>query len=118
MEQQAESGHVHGCLLANLSQELTGSVIEIQLCVESIYADWAAILAKIFAGDKNAKALPPERQLEFANVVLSYMNGAILMAKVKNDPQQIVTLGEQFLPYFVKSERTKKKRTKANVYAQ
>lgn len=82
-----ETGQIRGCPFGNLAIELSGQEEEIRKELEKVYgrmADYFETALKEYSPDADVRARAEE--------LVAYHQGAILLAKTKNDPLVIATM--------------------------
>ncbi len=90
---RAGTGAVTGCLHGNLAQELAAADPRVRAVLAEVTAGWAAELAPVAAALLGVPA-SGKRATAAAHALLAYLHGAVLAAKVANDPAVITTLGK------------------------
>jgi TetR/AcrR family transcriptional regulator, transcriptional repressor for nem operon len=79
-------GNVKGCFVGNIALELSGKEERIRTYLAHVFQNWAEAIEPIvreLALDKNVDTLKVSRS------IIVYLQGAILLAKVHNEPQAI-----------------------------
>ena len=89
----ADGGAVTGCLHGNLAQELAATDDRVRAVLAEVTAGWAAELAPVTAELLGVPAAS-RRAVAAAEALLAYLHGAVLAAKVANDPAVISMLGK------------------------
>jgi TetR/AcrR family transcriptional repressor of nem operon len=74
-------GAVTGCLHGNLAMELSATEPRIRIVLQTIGDDWAKALSPITNGSPTAAA-----------VLLTFLHGSVLAAKMANDPSILATM--------------------------
>ncbi len=82
------SGFEHGCPLATIALDAGGNKQIRQACAQS-YAGWLESIE----GQLTASGLPAQRAAELATVVLTSIEGALLLAKTNHDLTPLHTVG-------------------------
>ncbi|MBF6214045.1 TetR/AcrR family transcriptional regulator [Nocardia puris] len=86
---KAATGTVRGCLLANLGLELSTQEARVQRRIREVFDEQTAIVAAILT---QAGVPAPD---ETARAVLAQLEGAVLFAKLTNDPASLDDLWSQ-----------------------
>ncbi|MEV6207949.1 TetR family transcriptional regulator [Kitasatospora sp. NPDC051914] len=81
---KAAGGSVRGCLLGNLALELSGQEREIQARLAAIFDEQAALVLGVLAEAAETEAVAADA--ETARAVVAHLEGAVLLAKLADDP--------------------------------
>ncbi len=90
-----EDGVVAGCRFGNFAAELATQDDAIRARIDEIFDEMIAAVARSIARDVEAGRLPPPvRPADAAADVVTFMEGRMLFAKVRRDPDLLADLGE------------------------
>jgi TetR/AcrR family transcriptional regulator, transcriptional repressor for nem operon len=79
-------GNVKGCFVGNIALELAGKDERVRTYLAHVFQNWAEAIEPIvreLASNKDVDTLKVSRS------IIAYLQGAILLAKARNDPQAI-----------------------------
>lgn len=88
-----QDGCVPGCMLGNLSLELSTQDEDVRIRILQVFEAQTAILAGALDAAMQAREIEPGDANELAGRVLAYMQGVTMMAKIQNDPSVLDTAG-------------------------
>ena len=89
------TGHIRGCFFGNLAVELSTQDEIVRIKVENLIGKIAAYVQGALEDGVAAGELPPDTDVQSAaQSVVAYMEGVLLLAKVKNDPSVIARLAK------------------------
>jgi TetR/AcrR family transcriptional repressor of lmrAB and yxaGH operons len=82
------SGYTEGCPVATVGLETASSMEPLRRACDEVYADWQRLLAQALT----ARGVEPERAATLATMVITAVEGALLLARVRQDqaPLQLV----------------------------
>lgn len=80
-----ESDYCKGCPVATVALEVGDDHPSVRLACESAYQDWIAVIAQGLRGF----GLPAVRAEKEATVALSMIEGSLILAKVRRDPEPL-----------------------------
>jgi TetR/AcrR family transcriptional repressor of nem operon len=91
--QQQMSGHMRGCPLGNLTLEMSTLDELIRVRVERFFRAWIGYFERMLYSAKALDVVPVSLDIDMtAQALLAYFEGAMLLAKGRNDPSLIHTL--------------------------
>jgi len=90
----AEHGYAQGCLIGNLSLELSAIDERIRKRLSATLSQWSEVLTPLVEELIRTGVIPPVDAAQGAMALVSYLQGLILMAKTHNDPKIIRILGK------------------------
>lgn len=85
-QDKAEHGCVRGCLLGNLALELAPQAPAVQQRLKSIFDEQLDALAGLIRRAVDAGDLPAQDAYQSANNLIAFLEGVVMMSKVRNDP--------------------------------
>jgi TetR/AcrR family transcriptional repressor of nem operon len=89
------TGHVNGCFAGNMTLEMSVQEAVIRASVERIFSSWQEAIEGALREAIDAGILPRQMNpILTAQSFLAYIEGAILLAKSRNDPHLIKRLRE------------------------
>lgn len=89
---QASTHHLTGCMIGNLTLEMSVSHAAMRAKSAAILAEWQAAIVTVLR-DAQAAGEMPATDLELAaQAILAYIEGVLLVAKSQNDSQVIARL--------------------------
>lgn len=86
------SGHLVGCFVGNMTLEMSTQDDAIRAKVEDILCEWAGYFERALRDAMAAGAIPPADPALAAQALLAYLEGVLLLAKGRNDPEIIARL--------------------------
>ena len=87
------SGHVRGCPLGNLTAEMSTQDELIRLRIQELFQRWLILFERVLQRAKEQGFVPATLETAVAaQALLAYVEGALLLAKGKNDPALLRTL--------------------------
>lgn len=90
IEQQKRNDGVVGCYFGNFSLELGGEHEAVRKRLQRVFASFRAHFEDLLEQARNAGDLPAERDPEqIAGVIVSLLEGAILLDKASQEPREI-----------------------------
>lgn len=91
-------GVVHGCLLGNLTVELSNSDALVQARLEEIFNEQIALIQGVIADAVDEGMVPAASLTRItARAVVAHIEGMVLLAKLSNDPDVLADLWVQVL---------------------
>ncbi len=91
---QGKHGYAQGCLVGNLSLELSTIDERVRKRLFAIMSQWSKTLMPLVDELIQSKAVSPINVEQGAMALVSYLQGLTLMAKTSNDPKVIQRLGK------------------------
>ncbi|MGZ3583453.1 MAG: TetR/AcrR family transcriptional regulator [Ktedonobacterales bacterium] len=86
------SGHMVGCFVGNMTLEMATQDDAIRAKVDDIFREWAGYFEQVLRDAMAAGAIPPADPALAAQALLAYLEGVLLLAKGRNDPEIITRL--------------------------
>ena len=96
---QTQHGYAQGCLVGNMSLELSGRSEPIRIAVQSAFASWKAPIRAIIEELSAENTLPKIDPDKGADIVIALIQGGLLLAKSHNDPSRIKMLAHGALAH-------------------
>lgn len=94
---KAKTGQVPGCPFGNLALELGTQDEAIRRKVDDIFRECTKYVKRALRDAITARELPEQDTEAAAETIVAFMEGAILMAKTRNDPKLIKDLWQGLL---------------------
>jgi TetR/AcrR family transcriptional repressor of nem operon len=88
-----ETGHMPGCPFSNLSSELSTQDEVIRAKLDGIFQDMIAPIEQALTDAISAGDIPETDVTATAEGIFAYLEGILLLAKTRNDPELILKLG-------------------------
>ena len=88
---QQQFGHVKGCFVGNIALELSGQEERVRTYLNQVFQTWAEVIEPV------VQEIAGSQEIDTAKVarsIITYLQGAILMAKATNNPQVIQDLAK------------------------
>ena len=79
-------GNVKGCFVGNIALELTGKEERVRTYLAHVFQTWAEAIEPVVAELAINKSVDTQKA---SRSMIAYLQGAILLAKIHNDPQAI-----------------------------
>ena len=79
-------GNVKGCFVGNIALELTGKAERVRTYLAHVFQTWAEAIEPVVAELAINKSVDTQKA---SRSMIAYLQGAILLAKIHNDPQAI-----------------------------
>ena len=86
------SGHMVGCFVGNMTLEMATQDDAIRTKVDDIFREWAGYFERALRDAVAAGAMPPADTALAAQALIAYLEGVLLLAKGRNDPEIITRL--------------------------
>ena len=96
---KARTGQVRGCPFGNLALELSTQDEAIRRKVDRIFREVAAYLERALRDAVAAGEIPDQDVGTTAQALVAYMEGVLLLAKTRNDPELIKRLRHGLVRY-------------------
>jgi TetR/AcrR family transcriptional regulator, transcriptional repressor for nem operon len=93
-ELKEQFGNVKGCFVGNMALELSGQEERVRTYLTHVFQNWAAAIEPIVRELATLQGCDDLDTGEVARSIIAYLQGAILMAKVVNNPQAIQDLAK------------------------
>ncbi|MGI9623425.1 MAG: TetR/AcrR family transcriptional regulator [Acidimicrobiales bacterium] len=94
-ERFVEHGQINGCRFGNLAIELSTTHPDIQARIRTCLEEMAEYFERALQGGIDSGELDPDIDVaEVAQAICAHMEGLLLLAKVRNDPEVITRLGD------------------------
>ncbi|MFE2292716.1 TetR/AcrR family transcriptional regulator [Streptomyces sp. NPDC059452] len=101
-----ESGAVEGCMLGNLALELSTQEPDVRARLEEVFDEQIRLVEAVLTDAAGEGSIPAGRATtEAAQAVISQLEGAVLLAKLKNDPAVLDALWPHTLLLLQAGER-------------
>lgn len=94
---KANTGRMYGCPFGNLASELSTRDEPIRIKIDQIFRDTETPFAQTLAEAVNKGDLPDIDTVAAAQSLFAYIEGVMLVAKTRNDPELIRKLGKRAL---------------------
>jgi TetR/AcrR family transcriptional regulator, transcriptional repressor for nem operon len=92
--QKETEGHMRGCPLGNLTLEMSTQNEVIRKRINHFFREWLSYLEKMLRRAKEQGLVPSSLDTSAAaEALLAYFEGVVLIAKGRNDPSLIKTMG-------------------------
>jgi TetR/AcrR family transcriptional repressor of nem operon len=92
--QKERTGRVLGCLFGNLALELAASEPQASKRIAAIADDWADAITPAIRELMETGEIPHQSLKDAARQVIACLQGAVLIAKVSNDPDFVTKQGK------------------------
>ncbi len=112
---KSRTGKVLGCPFANLALELSTQDPVIRHKVERIFRQFTGFLEQAVRDAIAAKEIPNQDVETAAESLLAYMEGVLLLAKTRNDPELIKRLRKGLISCLFPGSVTKRRQTRLTV---
>lgn len=109
---KARTGQVRGCPFGNLALELSTQDSLIRQKVERIFQEFTVYLERVLRDAIAAKEIPNQDVETAAESLLAYMEGVLLLAKTRNDPELIKRLRKGWISCLFSVPVTKKRQVR------
>lgn len=86
------SGHMVGCFVGNMTLEMATQDDAIRTKVDDIFREWAGYFEGALRAAIAAGAMPSTDPALAAQALIAYLEGVLLLAKGRNDPEIITRL--------------------------
>ena len=96
-QMKAATGHMLGCPFGNLGCEMSTQDEAIRSRVEAIFSDSEKHFEKVLLDAVVSGELPEIDTAATAQSIFAYVEGIMIIAKTRNDPELIRTLGQRAL---------------------
>jgi TetR/AcrR family transcriptional regulator, transcriptional repressor for nem operon len=93
-ELKEQFGNVKGCFVGNMALELSGQDERVRTYLTHVFQSWAAAIEPIVGELATLQGCDDLDTKQVAQSIVAYLQGAILMAKVVNNPQAIQDLAK------------------------
>ncbi len=91
--QKRNSGHMRGCPIGNLTLEMSTVNEAIRMRAEGAFQKWLRYFERMLRAAKEQGSVPVTLDpVVTAQALLAYIEGVLLLAKVRNDPELLQTL--------------------------
>lgn len=91
--QKRDDGYMHGCPAGNLTLEMSAQDEAIRARVERFFRDWLRYFERVLREARDQGIVPASLDTRStAEALLAYFEGAMLLAKGRNDPSLISSL--------------------------
>ncbi len=93
-ELKEQFGNVKGCFVGNIALELSGQEERVRTYLTHVFQSWAAAIEPIVRELATLQGCDDLDTNKVAQSIIAYLQGAILFAKVGNNPQSIQDLAK------------------------
>jgi TetR/AcrR family transcriptional regulator, transcriptional repressor for nem operon len=93
-ELKEQFGNVKGCFVGNIALELSGQEERVRTYLAHVFQSWATAIEPIVQELATLQGYDDLDTNKVAQSIIAYLQGAILLAKVGNNPQSIQDLAK------------------------